>query len=73
LVTARPAAKEKGVTRKWLATKQCQGNVSYGVGSQAIYREPYSSRTRSRMEPTELLELLELLERSSGLVSELSW
>jgi hypothetical protein len=54
LVTARQAAEEKGVTRKRLATKQCQGNVSYGVGSQAIYREPCSSRMSSRMEPTEL-------------------
>jgi hypothetical protein len=38
LVTARQAAEEEGVTRKRLATKQCQDSVSYGVGSQAIYR-----------------------------------
>jgi hypothetical protein len=44
LVTARQAAEEEGVTSKWLATKQCQGSVSCGVGSQAIYREPCSSR-----------------------------
>jgi hypothetical protein len=43
LVTARQAAEEEGVPRKRLATKQCQGSVSYGVGSQAIYREPCSS------------------------------
>jgi hypothetical protein len=70
LVTARHAAGEEGVTRKRLATKQCQGNVSYGVGSQAIYREPCSSielvsgyrewsqerkLERSRVEPTELV------------------
>jgi hypothetical protein len=47
LVTARQAADEEGVTRKRLATKQCQGSVSYGVGSQAIYREPCSSRMLS--------------------------
>jgi hypothetical protein len=46
LVTARQAAEEEGVTRKRLATKQCQGSVSYGVGSQAIYRGPCSSRDR---------------------------
>jgi hypothetical protein len=45
LVTARPAAKEEGVTRKRLATKQCQGSVSYGVGPQAIYREPCTSKS----------------------------
>jgi hypothetical protein len=70
LVTARQAAEEEGVTRKRLATKQCQGSVSYGVGSQAIYREACSSSQlvsgyrewsqerkldRSRMEPTELV------------------
>jgi hypothetical protein len=44
LVTARQAAEEEGVTRKRLATKQCQGNVSYGVRSQAIYREACRSR-----------------------------
>jgi hypothetical protein len=43
LVTARQAAEEEGVTRKRLATKQCQGRVSYGVGSQAIYRGPCST------------------------------
>jgi hypothetical protein len=43
LVTARQAAEEEGVTRKRLATKQCQGSVSYGVGSQAIYRGPCST------------------------------
>jgi hypothetical protein len=53
LVTARQAAGEEGITRKRLATKQCQGSVSYGVGSQAIYREPCSSRRLSRMEPRE--------------------
>jgi hypothetical protein len=54
LVTARQAAEEEeGVTRKRLATKQCQGSVSYGVGSQAIYREPCSSRMLSRVEPRE--------------------
>jgi hypothetical protein len=35
LVTARRAAEEEGITRKWLATKQCQGSVSYRVCSQA--------------------------------------
>jgi hypothetical protein len=66
LVTARQAAEEEGVTRKRLATKQCQGSVSYGVGSQAIYREPCSSRMviengakreswRLRVEPKELV------------------
>jgi hypothetical protein len=53
LVTARQAAEEEGVTRKRPATKQCQGSVSYGVGSQAIYREPCSSRRCSRMELAE--------------------
>jgi hypothetical protein len=48
LVTARQAAEEEGVTRKRLGTKQCQGSVSYGVGSQAIYRKPCSSRMLSR-------------------------
>jgi hypothetical protein len=48
LVTARKAAEEEGVTRKQLATKQCQGSVSYGVGSQAIYRGPCSSRGRKK-------------------------
>jgi hypothetical protein len=43
LVTARQAAEEEGVTRKRLATKQCQGSVSYRVGSQAIYRGPCST------------------------------
>jgi hypothetical protein len=43
LVTASQAAEEEGVTRKRLATKQCQGRVSYGVGSQAIYRDPCST------------------------------
>jgi hypothetical protein len=43
LVTARQAVEEEGVTRKRLATKQCQGSVSYGVGSQAIYRGPCST------------------------------
>jgi hypothetical protein len=48
LVMARQAAEEEGVTRKWLATKQCQGSVSYWVGSQAIYRGPCSSRKREK-------------------------
>jgi hypothetical protein len=43
LVTARQAAEEEGVTKKRLATKQCQGSVSYGVGSQAMYRGPCST------------------------------
>jgi hypothetical protein len=43
LVTARQAAEEEGVTRKRLATKQSQGSVSYGVGSQAMYRGPCST------------------------------
>jgi hypothetical protein len=45
LGTARQAAEEEGVTRKRLATKQYQGSVSYGVSSQAIYREPCTSKS----------------------------
>jgi flagellar basal body-associated protein FliL len=45
LGTARQAAEEEGVTRKRLAIKQCQGSVSYGVGPQAIYREPCTSKS----------------------------
>jgi hypothetical protein len=45
LGTARQAVEEEGVTRKRLATKQCQGSVSYGVGPQGIYREPCTSKS----------------------------
>jgi hypothetical protein len=66
LVTARQAAEEEGVTRKRLGTKQYQGSVFYGVGSQAYteshvaaegYREWSQERKldRSRVEPTELV------------------
>jgi hypothetical protein len=40
LVTARQAAEEEGVTRKRLATIQCLGSVSYGVGPR-LYTESH--------------------------------
>jgi hypothetical protein len=57
LVTARQAAEEEGVTRKRLATKQCQGSVSYGVRSQATQLESSVSQAQSSLvwSPEELV------------------